>query len=60
MGALGSEVSVLRDSGKKQEDGLRTGAAKFYVTSDKTFKTSRLSTILQSKLNLLDLNSTAE
>jgi D-arabinose 1-dehydrogenase-like Zn-dependent alcohol dehydrogenase len=37
--ALGSEVSVLSHSLKKQEDGLKMGADKFYATSDhETFK----------------------
>ena len=38
--ALGSEVSVLSHSLKKQEDGKRMGADHFYATSDpETFKT---------------------
>jgi len=34
--ALGAEVTVLSHSLKKQEDGKRLGADKFYVTSDPT------------------------
>src|SRR5919107_1632121 len=32
--ALGAEVTVLSHSLKKQEDGLRLGAARYYATSD--------------------------
>ncbi|MEU3611203.1 NAD(P)-dependent alcohol dehydrogenase [Streptomyces sp. NPDC006872] len=37
--ALGAEVTVLSQSLRKQEDGLKLGAAHYYATSDpKTFK----------------------
>ncbi|MFT4263910.1 MAG: NAD(P)-dependent alcohol dehydrogenase [Nocardioides sp.] len=40
--ALGAEVSVLSQSLKKQEDGLRLGASAYYATSDPdTFKALR-------------------
>jgi alcohol dehydrogenase (NADP+) len=68
--ALGSEVSVLSHSLKKQEDGLKMGADKFYATSDhETFKNLRgyfdliINTLAieiqwDDYLNLLDLNGT--
>jgi uncharacterized zinc-type alcohol dehydrogenase-like protein len=34
--AMGAEVSVLSQSLKKQEDGLRLGADRYYATSDET------------------------
>ncbi len=34
--ALGAEVTVLSQSLRKQEDGLRLGAAHYYATSDET------------------------
>jgi uncharacterized zinc-type alcohol dehydrogenase-like protein len=40
--ALGAEVSVLSQSLKKMEDGLRLGASHYYATSDRdTFRTLR-------------------
>jgi uncharacterized zinc-type alcohol dehydrogenase-like protein len=40
--AMGAEVTVLSQSLKKMEDGLRLGAAKYYATSDPdTFKALR-------------------
>jgi alcohol dehydrogenase (NADP+) len=68
--ALGSEVSVLSHSLKKQEDGLKMGADKFYATSDhETFKnlngyfdliinTLAIEIEWDNYLNLLDLNGT--
>jgi uncharacterized zinc-type alcohol dehydrogenase-like protein len=68
--ALGSEVSVLSHSLKKQEDGLKMGADKFYATSDhETFKnlmgyfdliinTLAIEIQWDDYLNLLDLNGT--
>ena len=42
--ALGAEVTVLSQSLRKKEDGLRMGAKHFYATSDaETFKTLRRS-----------------
>lgn len=46
--ALGAEVTVLSQSLRKKEDGLRMGAKHFYATSDaETFKT------LRSKFDLI-------
>ena len=40
--AMGAEVTVLSQSLKKMEDGLRLGASKYYATSDPdTFKALR-------------------
>lgn len=40
--AMGAEVTVLSQSLKKQEDGLRLGAAEYYATSDEaTFEALR-------------------
>lgn len=40
--AMGAEVTVLSQSLKKMEDGLRLGATKYYATSDRdTFKSLR-------------------
>ena len=40
--AMGAEVTVLSQSLKKMEDGLRLGASHYYATSDRdTFKTLR-------------------
>ena len=66
--AMGAEVTVLSQSLKKIEDGLRLGASHYYATSDKdTFKTLRnsfdliLNTVsadldLRKFLGLLDLD----
>lgn len=68
--ALGAEVTVLSQSLKKMEDGLRLGAARYYATSDAaTFKTLRngfdliLNTVsanldLGGYLKLLDVDGT--
>jgi uncharacterized zinc-type alcohol dehydrogenase-like protein len=66
--AMGAEVTVLSQSLKKMEDGLRLGAKAYYATSDRdTFKTLRnsfdviLNTVsadldLRRFLGLLDLD----
>ena len=66
--AMGAEVTVLSQSLKKMEDGLRLGARAYYATSDRdTFKTLRnsfdviLNTVsadldLRRFLGLLDLD----
>jgi uncharacterized zinc-type alcohol dehydrogenase-like protein len=68
--ALGAEVSVLSQSLKKMEDGLRLGASNYYATADPdTFKKLRnnfdliLNTVsanldLGQYLNLLDVDGT--
>ncbi|OBA59397.1 alcohol dehydrogenase [Mycobacterium sp. 1100029.7] len=68
--AMGAEVSVLSQSLKKMEDGLRLGASNYYATSDReTFKTLRnsfdliLNTVsanlpLNDYVNLLDVDGT--
>jgi uncharacterized zinc-type alcohol dehydrogenase-like protein len=68
--ALGAEVSVLSQSLKKMEDGLRLGASNYYATADpETFKKLRnnfdliLNTVsanldLGQYLNLLDVDGT--
>ncbi|MCV7197329.1 NAD(P)-dependent alcohol dehydrogenase [Mycobacterium angelicum] len=68
--ALGAEVTVLSQSLKKMEDGLRLGASNYYATSDpETFKKLRgsfdliLNTVsanldLNQYLNLLDVDGT--
>jgi alcohol dehydrogenase (NADP+) len=68
--ALGAEVSVLSQSLKKQEDGLRLGARHYYATSDPdTFRELRgsfdliLNTVsanldLGAYLSLLDVDGT--
>jgi alcohol dehydrogenase (NADP+) len=68
--AMGAEVSVLSQSLKKMEDGLRLGAGNYYATSDRdTFKKLRgsfdliLNTVsanlkLRDYLNLLDIDGT--
>jgi uncharacterized zinc-type alcohol dehydrogenase-like protein len=68
--ALGAEVSVLSQSLKKMEDGLRLGASNYYATADSaTFKRLRssfdliLNTVsvnlnLGDYLSLLDLDGT--
>ena len=68
--AMGAEVSVLSQSLKKMEDGLRLGASNYYATSDRdTFKKLRgsfdliLNTVsanlkLGDYLNLLDVDGT--
>ena len=68
--ALGIEVTVLSQSLKKMEDGLRLGASHYYATSDPdTFRTLRgtfdliLNTVsanlnLGDYLNLLDVDGT--
>jgi uncharacterized zinc-type alcohol dehydrogenase-like protein len=68
--ALGAEVSVLSQSLKKMEDGLRLGASNYYATADSaTFKKLRssfdliLNTVsvnlnLGDYLSLLDLDGT--
>ena len=68
--AMGAEVSVLSQSLKKMEDGLRLGASNYYATSDPdTFKKLRgsfdliLNTVsanlkLGDYLNLLDVDGT--
>ncbi len=68
--ALGAEVSVLSQSLKKMEDGLRLGASHYYATSDPgTFKKLRgsfdliLNTVsanlnLNDYVNLLDVDGT--
>ncbi len=68
--ALGAEVSVLSQSLKKMEDGLRLGASNYYATSDRqTFRKLRgsfdliLNTVsanlkLGDYLNLLDVDGT--
>src|ERR1700735_3484719 len=68
--ALGAEVSVLSQSLKKMEDGLRLGASNYYATSDRdTFKKLRgsfdliLNTVsanldLSAYLKLLDVDGT--
>ncbi|MCV7077164.1 NAD(P)-dependent alcohol dehydrogenase [Mycobacterium szulgai] len=68
--ALGAEVTVLSQSLKKMEDGLRLGASNYYATSDPdTFKKLRgsfdliLNTVsanldLNQYLNLLDVDGT--
>jgi uncharacterized zinc-type alcohol dehydrogenase-like protein len=42
--AMGAEVTVLSQSLKKQEDGLRLGADHYYATSDETTFTDLAST----------------
>jgi uncharacterized zinc-type alcohol dehydrogenase-like protein len=68
--AMGAEVTVLSQSLKKMEDGLRLGASNYYATADPdTFKKLRgsfdliLNTVsanlkLSSYLNLLDVDGT--
>ncbi|OBH03640.1 MULTISPECIES: NAD(P)-dependent alcohol dehydrogenase [unclassified Mycobacterium] len=68
--AMGAEVSVLSQSLKKMEDGLRLGAGNYYATADPdTFKKLRgsfdliLNTVsanlpLDDYLNLLDVDGT--
>ncbi|MCV7379423.1 alcohol dehydrogenase [Mycobacterium alsense] len=68
--AMGAEVSVLSQSLKKMEDGLRLGASHYYATSDRqTFRQLRgsfdlmLNTVsanlkLGDYLNLLDVDGT--
>jgi len=68
--AMGAEVTVLSQSLKKMEDGLRLGASNYYATSDRdTFRTLRgsfdlmLNTVsanlnLRNYLNLLDVDGT--
>lgn len=68
--AMGAEVSVLSQSLKKMEDGLRLGASSYYATSDpETFRKLRgsfdliLNTVsanldLSKYLNLLDVDGT--
>ncbi len=68
--ALGAEVSVLSQSLKKMEDGLRLGASNYYATSDRdTFRTLRgsfdliLNTVsanlpLNDYVSLLDVDGT--
>ena len=68
--ALGAEVSVLSQSLKKMEDGLRLGASHYYATSDRdTFRTLRgsfdlmLNTVsanlpLNDFVGLLDIDGT--
>jgi len=68
--ALGAEVTVLSQSLKKMEDGLRLGANHYYATADQdTFRTLRgsfdliLNTVsanlsLGDYLNLLDVDGT--
>lgn len=68
--ALGAEVTVLSQSLKKMEDGLRLGAKHYYATSDRdTFHTLRgsfdliLNTVsanlpLDAYVNLLDVDGT--
>src|ERR1700727_1605143 len=68
--ALGAEVSVLSQSLKKMEDGLRLGASHYFATSDRdTFRTLRgsfdliLNTVsanlnLNDFVGLLDVNGT--
>jgi alcohol dehydrogenase (NADP+) len=68
--AMGAEVSVLSQSLKKMEDGLRLGASNYYATADPdTFKKLRgsfdliLNTVsanlkLGDYLNLLDVDGT--
>ncbi|MGA7051218.1 MAG: NAD(P)-dependent alcohol dehydrogenase [Mycobacterium sp.] len=68
--ALGAEVTVLSQSLKKMEDGLRLGASNYYATSDPhTFRNLRssfdliLNTVsanldLGKYLNLLDVDGT--
>ncbi|ORB91534.1 NAD(P)-dependent alcohol dehydrogenase [Mycobacterium persicum] len=68
--AMGAEVTVLSQSLKKMEDGLRLGAGHYYATSDPdTFRTLRgsfdliLNTVsanlnLGDYLNLLDVDGT--
>ncbi|MGV0633888.1 NAD(P)-dependent alcohol dehydrogenase [Mycolicibacillus trivialis] len=58
--AMGAEVTVLSQSLKKMEDGLRLGASHYYATSDKqTFKTLRNSfdVILNTVSANLDLGA---
>lgn len=53
--AMGAEVTVLSQSLKKMEDGLRLGASRYYATSDPdTFKTLRNS--LDVVLNTVSAN----
>ncbi|MCV7028295.1 NAD(P)-dependent alcohol dehydrogenase [Mycobacterium sherrisii] len=68
--ALGAEVTVLSQSLKKMEDGLRLGAKHYYATADRdTFRTLRgsfdliLNTVsanlpLDEYVNLLDVDGT--
>ena len=68
--AMGAEVTVLSQSLKKMEDGLRLGASHYYATSDRdTFRSLRgsfdliLNTVssnlkLGAYLNLLDVDGT--
>ena len=68
--AMGATVTVLSQSLKKMEDGLRLGASNYYATSDRdTFRTLRgsfdliLNTVsanlkLGAYLNLLDVDGT--
>ncbi|MGF2953059.1 NAD(P)-dependent alcohol dehydrogenase [Mycobacterium sp. THU-M116] len=68
--AMGAEVTVLSQSLKKMEDGLRLGAGNYYATSDRdTFRNLRgsfdliLNTVsanlkLGDYLNLLDVDGT--
>ena len=68
--AMGAEVTVLSQSLKKMEDGLRLGAKHYYATADReTFKTLRssfdlmLNTVsanlnLNDYLSLLDVDGT--
>ena len=68
--AMGATVTVLSQSLKKMEDGLRLGASSYYATSDRdTFRTLRgsfdliLNTVsanlkLGAYLNLLDVDGT--
>jgi alcohol dehydrogenase (NADP+) len=68
--ALGAEVTVLSQSLKKMEDGLRLGASHYYATADRdTFRNLRssfdliLNTVsanlnLGDYLNLLDVDGT--
>ena len=39
--AMGAEVTVLSQSLRKQDDGLRLGADDYYATSDGTFERAR-------------------
>ena len=58
--ALGAEVTVLSQSLKKQEDGLRLGADDYYATSDpETFKAlaGRFDLIVNTVSAAIDLNA---
>ena len=58
--ALGAEVTVLSQSLKKQEDGLRLGADHYYATSDRgTFKelAGRFDLIINTVSAAIDVNA---